>query len=120
MQDAGARLLPVDRVRRSGPVRLELAGDSGGVKPGLLAADQAVADVEDVQYPEAHRRAVAVDTHECAANVTGGDRLVDDVLTAGEPAHRLQVKIGNPVHDPLVDLGRGVLAVHGARRVADV
>ena len=30
------------------------------------------------------------------------------------------MKVGNPIHDPLVDLGRGVLAVHGARGVADV
>ena len=65
------RLLLLDWLRQSAPVRLKLASDSRGVEPGLLATYQAVADVKHVQHPEANWRSTAVDADERAR---GGDR----------------------------------------------
>jgi hypothetical protein len=115
-----ASTLPADWVRRTARVRLQLANDSGGVEPRLLTTNQAVADVKYVQYPEANWRSAALDADERAADVAGGDRLVDNMVTADEAANRLQVEIGNPVHDPFVHLGRGAFAMHRARGIANV
>ncbi len=101
-------------------MRSQLASDSRGVEPGLLATYQAVADVKHVQHPEANWRSAAVDADERAADVTGGDRLIDNMVTAGEAANRLQVDIRNRVHDPFIHLGCGTLAVHRAGGIANV
>src|SRR5205809_6734419 len=101
-------------------MRLHLANGSRGVEPGLLAANQSVADVEHMQYPDANWRSTAVDAEERTADVTGGDRLVDYMFTAGEAANRLQVDIRNRVHHPLIRFCRGALAVHRAGGVANV
>lgn len=114
------RLLLLDWLRRSAPVRLKLASDSRGIEPGLLATYQAVADVEHVQHPEANWSSAALDADERASDVTGGDRLVDNVVTAGEAANRLQVEIRNRLHDPLIYLARSTLAMHRAGGIANV
>jgi hypothetical protein len=114
------RLLSADWLRRYAPVRLQLANDSRGVEPGLLATYQAVADVKHVQHPEANWRSAAFDAEERAVNVTGSDRLVDNMLARDEAANRLQVEIRNRVHDPLIYLSRGALTVHRASGIANV
>jgi len=76
------------RVRRTARATLQLANDSGGVEPRLLATNQAVADVEHVQYPEANWRSAALDADERAADMAGGDRLVGQPTPSGDPESR--------------------------------
>src|SRR5262249_32172048 len=47
-------------------------------------------------------------------------RFVDDMVVAGEAADRLQVNVGNRVHDPSVHFGRRALSVHRARGIPHV
>src|SRR5262245_315799 len=106
--------------RRRAPVSLHLPDHARRVEPGLLAGDEAVADVEHVKDAETDRRPAALDADELATDVTRGDRFVDDMVAAGESREGLQVQVGDRVDDSLVDLARGRLAEDGAEGVADV
>src|SRR5882757_529946 len=73
-----SRLVP-NAARSSGGSVGELGGDGSAVEPDVLAADLAVAEIPDMQHPEADRAAVAGDAHEGPC-----DGRVDDVFHDGE------------------------------------
>ena len=66
----------------------ELLLDCGEVDPGAFPADQAIAEVEDVQEPRPHRAAAAVEPKGPAVRGCVQDRLVDDVVIAVPPKQR--------------------------------
>jgi len=65
--------------------RLHLPHHRGGIEPGILATDQALAKIEDMKQPEIHRCPAARSTGELADDVSAEDRLIDDVVLALEP-----------------------------------
>src|SRR5207248_6461516 len=74
---------------------LHLAAHGGGIEPGVLALDQSITQIKDVEQPEAHGSATAGHAGELAHDVPGGDRLVDYVVSALKPADAAQVDVGN-------------------------
>src|SRR2546421_12971862 len=99
---------------------LHLAAHGGGIEPGVLALDQSVTKVKDVEQPEAHRSASARHTGELAHDVPGGDRLIDDVVSTLEPAHAAQLDVGNRLQEAAVRFGHRLLPSKGRPRVWDV
>ena len=89
---------------------LHLAAHGGGIEPGVLALDQSVTQIKDVEQPEAHRSTATGHAGELAHDVSGGDRLVDYVVSALEPTHAAQVDVGNRLQDTAVRLGDRPLA----------
>jgi hypothetical protein len=66
--------------------------DGGQVAPHLLAGDLAVAQVEDVQQPEADLPALALAQEgRAVVDVPVPDRLVDDEVLSVESANRRDV-----------------------------
>src|SRR5437764_12373471 len=89
---------------------LHLAAHGGGIEPGVLALDQYVTTIKDMKQPEAHRCAPARHARKLAHDVAGGDRLVDGVVSALEPAHAPQLDVGNRLQDAAVRLRHRLLA----------
>ena len=94
--------------------RGELGDDGAAVDPHLLAADEAVAEVEDVEDSEGHPAAVAGDA-EHLADHRAGHRLLEDHRVAGEePVQRLLLLLGAEVGgEEDVELPRRALARTG-------
>src|SRR3989442_11530476 len=99
---------------------LHLASHGGGIGPGVLALDQSVMKIKDVEQPEAHRRTAARDTGELAHDVPGGDRLIHDMVGALKPAHATEVDIRNRLQDAAICLRDSRLASEGRARMRDV
>src|SRR6059058_2131276 len=89
---------------------LHLAAHGGGIEPGVLALDQSITQIKDVEQPEAHGSATAGHAGELAHDVPGGDRLVDYVVSALKPSDAAQVDVGNGLQDTAVRLGDRPLA----------
>src|ERR671935_1678873 len=86
------------------PVSLHLANHRRRVEPGVLAGDQAVANVEDVEQPKADRRSAALNAGKFSDDMARQDRLIDDVIRALKPEDAAQMKVGNRLQDAAIRL----------------
>ena len=95
----------------------ELLLDGGEVDPGALPADQAVAEVEDVQKPRPHRPAAPLEPERPTLRRSVQDRLVDDVVVAIPASDRLEAfdpKLREQASIEVLDLVAAVEWVAGA------
>src|SRR5207249_12246913 len=99
---------------------LHLAAHGGGIEPGVLALDQSITKIKDMEQPEAHGSATTGHAGELAHDVPGGDRLVDYVVSALEPAHAAQVDVRNRLQDTAVRLGDRSLASEWRAWMGDI
>src|SRR6266480_4108949 len=92
---------------------LNLTNDGGRIEPGVLARDQAITKIEDMQEAKTDRRAAAPDAYKLPNDMAGEDRLVDDVLATLEAQDTAQIQVRDCFEDAAVGLGHRLLALEG-------
>jgi hypothetical protein len=107
------------------PTRFEsgdLTGDIGGVEPGVLVANQAVAKFEDVEDADLDRRSLPPHPRPLSLHMPAEDRFIDHVATSlgGETLDRPEDHVGDGVDDRCIDPAHLILAMEGGVGMSDV